>query len=278
MALVKRVYVDGETIITAQNLNDIQDEVIAHETNKVPITRTVNGKALSSNITLSASDVSAAPTSHASSATTYGKGTSSNYGHLKVTDSLTDTTTAATGGVALSAKAGKDLNTAINDTQDIIATRISSLVAPRALVVGDYVVYNGDLYRIISQIANGGAITIGTNAVATTVKNIKNYSGSGTDTNGNTASLTATVYDNTLVVLLCSVHTNVATPVGSDAFNGTITWSPALSIAQCSLAGFAAERPIIGAISGSTLVVRNTIREYPANNYITIQGLSTFIK
>lgn len=62
MALTKRVYTDGETIITAQNLNDIQDEVIAHESNKVPITRTVNGKALSSNITLSASDVSAVPT------------------------------------------------------------------------------------------------------------------------------------------------------------------------------------------------------------------------
>jgi len=29
MALVKRVYADGNTVITAQNLNDIQDEVIA---------------------------------------------------------------------------------------------------------------------------------------------------------------------------------------------------------------------------------------------------------
>ena len=109
MALTKRVYVDGETIITAQNLNDIQDEIISQEANKVPNTRTVNGKALSSNITLSASDVGAAPISHASTATTYGKGTSSNYGHIKLTDSLIDTTTAATGGLALSAKAGSDL-------------------------------------------------------------------------------------------------------------------------------------------------------------------------
>lgn len=115
MALTKRIYVDGETIITAQNLNDIQDEIIAHESNKVPITRTVNGKALSSNITLSASDVGAASTSHASSSTTYGKGTSSNYGHVKVTDSLSDSTTASTGGVALSAKAGKDLKDAITN-------------------------------------------------------------------------------------------------------------------------------------------------------------------
>lgn len=63
MALTKRNYVDGETIITAQNLNDIQDEVIAHESNKVPTTRTVNSKALSSNITLNAADVGAVPTS-----------------------------------------------------------------------------------------------------------------------------------------------------------------------------------------------------------------------
>lgn len=57
MALTKRTYVDGETIITAQNLNDIQDEVIAHESNKVPITRTVNSKPLSSNITITSEDI-----------------------------------------------------------------------------------------------------------------------------------------------------------------------------------------------------------------------------
>ena len=57
MALVKRTYVDGETIITAQNLNDIQDEIISLGNNTVPKTRTINGKALSGNITLNAGDV-----------------------------------------------------------------------------------------------------------------------------------------------------------------------------------------------------------------------------
>ena len=57
MALIKRTYVDGETVITAQNLNDIQDEIIAHESNKVPTTRTVNSKALSSNIVLTSGDI-----------------------------------------------------------------------------------------------------------------------------------------------------------------------------------------------------------------------------
>lgn len=62
MALVKRTYVDGETIITAQNLNDIQDEIISHANTFVPKTRTINSKALDANITLTASDLSAVPT------------------------------------------------------------------------------------------------------------------------------------------------------------------------------------------------------------------------
>ena len=63
MALNKRQYTDGQTIITAANLNEIQDCIIALEGNYVPKTRTVAGKALSSNITLAASDVGAVPTS-----------------------------------------------------------------------------------------------------------------------------------------------------------------------------------------------------------------------
>lgn len=51
-----------------------------------------------------------APTSHASTATTYGVGTSSNYGHLKVADNLTTTTS----GTALSANQGKQLKAQID--------------------------------------------------------------------------------------------------------------------------------------------------------------------
>lgn len=46
-----------------------------------------------------------APKSHASSATTYGKGTSSAYGHVKLSDSTTATTAAASGGTAATPKA-----------------------------------------------------------------------------------------------------------------------------------------------------------------------------
>lgn len=63
MALNKRQYVDGQTIVTAANLNEIQDCIIAIEGAYVPKTRKVAGKALSSDITISASDVGAVPTS-----------------------------------------------------------------------------------------------------------------------------------------------------------------------------------------------------------------------
>lgn len=46
------------------------------------------------------SDTSRAPTSHASSATTYGAATSSNYGHVKLSDSTTSTSGAASGVAA----------------------------------------------------------------------------------------------------------------------------------------------------------------------------------
>lgn len=59
-----------------------------------------------------------APTNHASTSTTYGKGTSSNYGHVKISDSLTDTTPAATGGVVPSMKAVSDLSGAVSDLTD----------------------------------------------------------------------------------------------------------------------------------------------------------------
>ncbi len=56
----------------------------------------------------SAAEVSdKAPTSHASSGTTYGVGTASNYGHLKLADNLSTTSAS---GIALSAKQGKILN------------------------------------------------------------------------------------------------------------------------------------------------------------------------
>lgn len=49
-----------------------------------------------------------APTSHASTATTYGAGTSSNYGHVKLSDATNGTAAAASGGTAATPKAVAD--------------------------------------------------------------------------------------------------------------------------------------------------------------------------
>lgn len=53
-------------------------------------------------------DTSRAPTSHASTDATYGKGTSSNYGHVKLSDSTIATAAAASGGTAATPKAVSD--------------------------------------------------------------------------------------------------------------------------------------------------------------------------
>ena len=62
-------------------------------------------------------DTSRAPTSHASSATTYGTGTSSNYGHLKLSDS-TSSTSGTSGGIAATPKAVADALTAAKSYAD----------------------------------------------------------------------------------------------------------------------------------------------------------------
>lgn len=53
-------------------------------------------------------DSNKAPKSHASTATTYGAGTSSNYGHVKLSDSVASEAAAASGGTAATPKAVKD--------------------------------------------------------------------------------------------------------------------------------------------------------------------------
>lgn len=60
------------------------------------------------NVNLTAANIGAAPTSHASTATTYGKGTNNNYGHVKLSDSTSSTTAASSGGTAATPKAVKD--------------------------------------------------------------------------------------------------------------------------------------------------------------------------
>ena len=86
-------------------------------------------------------DTSRAPTSHASSNTTYGKGTNSNYGHVKLSDSTSSTTAAASGGTAATPKAVKDALDAANiytDNHTIPIISTSELTSTTPPAAGTY--------------------------------------------------------------------------------------------------------------------------------------------
>jgi hypothetical protein len=76
------------------------------------LTSTVNGKA---------------PTSHASSSTTYGAGSASNYGHVKLSDNYSSSAGAASAGVGASSKAVYDAYAALSSNITTINSTISSL-------------------------------------------------------------------------------------------------------------------------------------------------------
>lgn len=86
---------------------EISDESIT--TAKLADGAVTDGKLSSAlQATLSNLDTGKAPTNHASSATTYGKGTTSDYGHLKISDNYTSSAGTASDGVAASSKAVYD--------------------------------------------------------------------------------------------------------------------------------------------------------------------------
>lgn len=91
-------------------------------------------------------DTSRAPVSHAASTTTYGAGTNTNYGHVKLSDATDGTSAAASGGTAATPKAVKDaldaakayadgLDTGVSDVQVDSTSIVSNGIA--ALTTGD---------------------------------------------------------------------------------------------------------------------------------------------
>jgi len=85
---------------------------------------TIRGEITSSNVT-TALGFTPPPKNHASTATTYGVATSSNYGHTKIINNLT--TSSHADGQALSAYQGKILNDKITNANDRITTTGNSL-------------------------------------------------------------------------------------------------------------------------------------------------------
>lgn len=96
-----------------------------------------------------------APTNHASTANTYGQGSSTNFGHLKVADSGS---AAASSGTAASPKMVTDQISALK-----------ALLAPQALVAAQTVNYNGGIKGSGTFSIYGNSIT---KAVSVQLKNI----------------------------------------------------------------------------------------------------------
>lgn len=87
-------------------------------------------------------DTSRAPTSHASSATTYGAGTGTNYGHVKLSDATDGTAAAASGGTAATPKAVSDALAAAKQYADgkDTTSRVAAIEAAAATL---YTALNG---------------------------------------------------------------------------------------------------------------------------------------
>lgn len=71
-------------------------------------------------------DTSRAPTNHASTGTTYGIGTTNNYGHVKLSDAISGSAAAASGGTAATPKAVSDAKTAAINHVIVSATQPTS--------------------------------------------------------------------------------------------------------------------------------------------------------
>lgn len=123
MSSTDKTKLDG--IATGATKNTVENVLTSDSTTNALSAK--QGKALNTAIS------GKAPTSHASSSTTYGVGTTSNYGHCKLANNVT--TSSHTDGLALSAYQGKVLNDAISGKQKTISR---GTAAPSGGSNGDY--------------------------------------------------------------------------------------------------------------------------------------------
>lgn len=100
------------------------------------------------------------PTAHAASTTTYGAGTASNYGHVKLSDSYTSSGGAASASVGASSKAVYD-SYMVKANQTVIAPRQANSTASKTYNVGDQFILDNVLKRAKATIQSGTPITTG---------------------------------------------------------------------------------------------------------------------
>lgn len=105
---------------TTYSFNDADLEARIGATALPTTAQTVTGAIAEHESDISALNTGKAPKSHASTASTYGLGTTSNYGHVKTVNGLT--TSAHADGLALSAYQGKVLNDSISTLNSNIMT------------------------------------------------------------------------------------------------------------------------------------------------------------
>lgn len=109
----------GSLIVVDDELSSTSENPVQNKVIHSALEEKVNNSVLANYATTSSLS-GKAPTNHASSATTYGVGTDSNYGHLKITDNATNT--AATSGIAISPKAVYTLTQTVNGKQDTLSS------------------------------------------------------------------------------------------------------------------------------------------------------------
>lgn len=110
---------EGDLIIVDDELSSTSENPVQNKVIYDALEEKVDNSELANYATTS-SLFTRAPTNHASSTTTYGVGTDSNYGHLKITDNATNT--AATSGVAISPKAVYNLTQTVNGKQNTLSS------------------------------------------------------------------------------------------------------------------------------------------------------------
>lgn len=112
----------GATSVTVTgNGNVITTAGYNPTTRTITLTKGMTAVTESDVLTLISNDNTHAPTSHASTATTYGTGTSSSYGHVKLSDATDGTSAAASGGTAATPKAVNDALVAAKAYADTVA-------------------------------------------------------------------------------------------------------------------------------------------------------------
>ena len=145
-------------------------------------------------------DTSRAPTSHASSDTTYGTGTSSNYGHLKLSAS-TSSTSGTSGGIAATPSAVKeayDLASTAKVTADGIISASGTTTGTSTayiLSAANFTLADGKTIKFKLHIDSGSAPTI--NVGGTGAKALKTANGDDMPTALAGAWITA-IYSSTL--------------------------------------------------------------------------------